>query len=149
MLNYFPKFFSSRAIYCYLITLALVSLVFMNHVMPFQFMLFGIAAVLFFFLCSNRLTIDWQRFGSRAFVQKLFFVGLMIRVVYVVFIYFYYVAMTGNGHAYHAADELLYQLLGEMWRNEGFERMKFEMKFMPLSDSGSAWWLNEMNRYKI
>ena len=141
MLTYFPKYFSSRAIYCYLITLTLVSLAFLNRAMPYQFIIFGVASVLLFFVYSNRLTIDWQRFGSKTFVKKLFIASLVIRVVYVVFIYLYYVAMTGSGHGFHAGDELLYQFLGSIWKNQGFEAMKSEMSYIGLSDKGYPWLL--------
>lgn len=141
MLTYFPKYFSSRAISCYLITLVLVSLVFMRYAMPFQFILFGIAEVLIFFLFSNRLSMEWHVLSPKSFTKKVFVTALIIRIVYVVFIYFYYIAMTGEPHAFHKADEGAYQVLGEVWRNYGFERMKLEMGWMPLSDSGYAWWL--------
>ena len=45
MLTYFPKHFSSRAIMAYGITLALVSGIFFSRVLPLQFILFGIIAV--------------------------------------------------------------------------------------------------------
>ena len=141
MLTYFPKYFSSRAIYCYLITLALVSLVFMRYALPFQFILFGIAAVLIFFLFGNRLSMEWQRLNPKSFTKKVFVTALVIRIVYVLFIYFYYITMTGEPHAFHKADEGAYQALGEVWRNYGFERMRMEMGWMPLSDSGYPWWL--------
>lgn len=141
MLNYFPKYFSSRAIYCYLITLVLVSVVFMRQAMPLQFMLFGVSAVMIFFLFSNRLSMEWHKFSVDAFTKKVFFTALIIRLVYVVFIYFYYINMTGEPHAFHKGDEGVYQFLGEVWRNEGFDAMKFEMSWMPLADSGYSWWL--------
>ena len=141
MLTFFPKYFTSRAIYCYLITLALVSIIYVNYVMPFQFMLFGIVAVIVFFVFSNKLSMDWRRYKPETFSKRLFFTSLIIRVVYVIFVYFYYIEMTGEPHAYHKGDEEVYQLLGEMWRNYGFDRMKFEMGWMPLSDSGYSWWL--------
>lgn len=141
MLTYFPKFFSSRAIYCYLITLGLVSVIFMNRAMPFQFMLFGIAAVTMFFVFSNRLTVEWQRLRPEAFVKKLFFVSLVIRVVYVIFIYFYYIAMTGEPHAFHAADELAYQAVASICSEEGFERLKWELQYFSFSDRGYPVWL--------
>ncbi len=141
MLSFFPKYFSSRAIYCYLITLALVSMIFMNYAMPFQFMLFGLGAVLIFFLFSNRLSMEWNRISPKSFTKKVFIAALIIRIVYVVFIYLYYIKMTGEPHAFHKGDEEVYQILGEMWRNYGFDRMKFEMGWMPLSDSGYSWWL--------
>ena len=141
MLTYFPKYFSSRAIYCYLATLALVSLVFYRYAMPFQFMLFGIGAILIFFVFGNKLTIGWQHFGSNTFTKKLFITALLIRVVYVVFIYFYYMNMTGSPHAYHAGDELAYQIYGELWRNKGFDAMRSEMSHVSLSDWGYPWLL--------
>lgn len=141
MLDYFPKYFSSRAIYCYLITLVLVSVVFMNNAMPFQFMLFGLFAVLLFFLFSSRLSMEWHKFGVGTFTKKVFFTALIIRLVYVVFVYFYYLSMTGEPHAYHPGDELVYQMLGETWKNDGFDSMRFEMSWMPLSDSGYPWLL--------
>ncbi len=141
MLTYFPKFFSSRAIICYVVTLALVSMAFMSHALPFQFMLFGLVPVVVFFVYSNKLSMDWQKFNPRIFTKKLFVTALLIRIAYVVFIYFYYIEMTGEPHAFHKGDEGLYQLLGEIWRNEGFGAMKFEMSWMPFSDSGYAWWL--------
>ena len=141
MLTYFPKYFSSRAIYCYLATLVLISLVFYKYAMPFQFMLFGIVAVLVFFLFGNRLTMEWQRFSAKTFAKKLFVTALLIRVVYVIFIYLYYINMTGTPHAFHAADELTYQFFGEIWRNKGFDAMRYEMKFAAISDSGYPWLL--------
>ena len=141
MLTYFPNFFSVRAIGCYLITLALVSLWFSGYVMPFQFMLFGFVSVLVFFVYSNKLTMEWRRYSPKSFVKKLFVTSLVIRIVYVVFIYFYYIRMTGEPFAFHAADEYVYQRMGEVWKNSGFEAMKQSMKEMPLDDIGYGWFL--------
>ena len=46
MLTYFPRVFSTRAILCYAATLAMVSAMFINYALPFQFMLFGLVAVI-------------------------------------------------------------------------------------------------------
>ena len=143
MLTYFPKYFSTRAIICYLATLALVSSFFINHAMPFQFMLFGLASVLLFFLYSNKLTMNWQHLPRRPFVKKLFITALLIRVVYTVFIYFYYIEMTGLPHMYHPGDELFYEEVGALLREVGLERFReilveYRVAF---SDSGYPWWL--------
>ena len=92
---YFPRFCSTRAIIAYVVTLVIVSSVYISHAMPFQFMLFGLVSVLVFFLFSNKLTQSWERFMPQVFVKKLFITALLIRLVYVVFIYFYYIEMTG------------------------------------------------------
>ena len=90
MLNYFPKYFSSKAIYCYVITLLLASALFINYAMPFQFMLFGFGAVTLFFVYTNKFTMSWQKFSSPFFTKKFFKTAFVIRLVYVIFIYFYY-----------------------------------------------------------
>lgn len=147
MLNYFPKYFSTRAIICYLVTLALVSEAFLNHAMPFQFMLFGLIPVLVFFVYGNRLTMDWRKFSERSFTKKLFLTALIIRVVYVVFVYFYYLEMTGKPHAYHPGDELLYTYIGTLWRDYGVAETARLMKEYRIvfSDSGYCWWLGFEN----
>lgn len=141
MLDRFPKYCSSKAIYCYLITLILASVVFMNYAMPLQFMLFGLGSVLLFFLISPHLTKEWRKCNVKTFTNRLFFTALAFRIVYVIFIYYYYIEMTGIPHAFHPGDELVYQALGEVWRTRGFEDMKIEMQFMDFSDSGYSWWL--------
>ena len=94
MLTYFPKYFSTRAIIAYFVTLALVSALYMNRVLPLQFVLFGVVAVVTFFVFSNKLTMAWERYSERMFPKKLFLAALLIRLVYVVFIYFYYISET-------------------------------------------------------
>ena len=142
MLTYFPRYFSTRAIVCYLVTLALVSVFFMSYAMPFQFVLFGLVSVLVFFIYSNKLTMDWYRFPERTFTKKLFVNALIIRVVYVIFIYFYYIEMTGQPHAYQAGDESFYHPMASLWRENGFEVFLEQMnEYVAFSDSGYCWWL--------
>ena len=142
MLTYFPRYFSFRAILCYLITLALVSLFYWNYAMPFQFMAFGVVFVTVFFVYANQLTEKWQHFPTETFAKKLFTTALVIRLVYVVFIYFYYIEMTGEPHAFHKGDEGLYQAMASLWRDNGFPEFKRQMdEYIGFSDSGYCWWL--------
>lgn len=143
MLTYFPRYFSTRAIVCYLVTLALASVFFMRYALPFQFVLFGLVAVLVFFVYSNKLTMEWYRFPERTFTKKLFVTALIIRLVYVIFIYFYYIEMTGEPHAYHPGDELLYDYVGTLLREEGVVRFRelLDEYHVGFSDSGYCWWL--------
>ena len=147
MLTYFPKYFSTRAIICYVITLLLVSVIFLNYALPFQFMLFGIVPVCVFFVYGNRLTMDWQKLSSRLFTRKLFIAALIIRIVYVVFIYFYYIEFTGKPHAYYPGDELLYTYVGTLWREHGLVGASklFKEYHIVFSDSGYCWWLGFEN----
>lgn len=147
MLTYFPKYFSVRAIICYLVTLALVSAMFMSYVMPFQFMLFGIVPVIVFFNYSNKLTMNWQWIKPSTFTKKLFKTALIIRIVYVVFIYFYYIEMTGLPHMYYPGDELLYEYIGELFRGMGLLKYNEVLKGngISFSDSGYCVWIGIEN----
>lgn len=142
MLTYFPKYFSSRAIICYFVTLVITSALFFSRPLPFQFMLFGIVAVCVFFAFVHRATIEWQHLPSRIFVKQLFYTALAIRVVYVIFIYFYYIEMTGQPFMFHSGDEQFYHYMGTVWHDRGFSAMRSEVKgAVGLSDSGYCWWL--------
>lgn len=142
MLTFFPKLFSTRSIICYVVTLALVSIFFMSYAMPFQFMLFGLIPVLIFFIYANQLTMKWQRFSQTVFTKKLFVTALVIRLVYVIFIYFYYAAMTGLPHAYYPGDELQYHYAASLLRDEGWGRYWEELKmYYSLDDRGYIIWL--------
>lgn len=114
----------------------------MKYAMPFQFMLFGFVYVVLFFVYSNKLSMSWGRMTEKSFAKKLFITALLIRVAYVVLIYFYYLEMTGRPHAYHPGDELFYHDMSTMWKNEGFEIFRDQMKqFVDFSDCGYCWWL--------
>ena len=142
MVSYFPRYFSMRAIVCYVVTLLLVSAIFLSFAMPFQFMLFGIVAVLIFFTYSQTLTMKWQHFHTKTFIKKLFTTALAIRIVYVIFIYFYYVAMTGLPHMYYPGDELFYEYMGALWYKCGFfETVGLMRQHASFSDRGYCWWL--------
>lgn len=141
-INFFPKFFSTRAIICYVVTLAIVTATYFTHAMPFQFMVFGFVSVTVFFVFSNRLTMSWRKLSPRIFTKKLFITALLIRIAYMTFIYFYYIQMTGRPNAYYAGDELFYETMAEMWRVWGLDVFLANMsESVNLSDTGYCWWL--------
>lgn len=143
MLNHFPRYISTRAIYCYLVTLILISTVYLRHVMPFQFMVFGFVPVAIFFVFSTKLTTNWIHYSPRLFTRKLFLTALVLRIVYAVFIYFYYLDVTGEPFAYHAGDEHLYHYIGSLLRPHGIKEFVYYLKVFNVgfSDSGYCWWL--------
>ncbi len=141
MLTYFPKYFTSRAILCYVVTLALISAFFMSNAMPFQFMLFGIAFVLLFFNYCNKLPMQWRRYSPKLFKKKLFQTALIIRLVYVIFIFFYYILMTGDPLMYESGDEVGYHNVAALLRDEGWDVFNMYVTTYSLSDRGYFYWL--------
>ena len=140
MVTYFPNLISRKAIASYFITLAVVSVLFMNRALPFVWMLFGVVEVCAFFYFSNQLTKQWYHLNPKVFAKKLFWTSLIIRLVYMVFVYFFYDYMTGQPFMFHSADEQFYYAVGKEWREQGFDFFRMELKWMPLSDSGEVAW---------
>lgn len=140
-LSYFPRFCSSKAMICYVATLVLASAIFNKYAMPLQFMVFGLASVIIFFDYSNKLTTRWLNYHPIHFAKKLLVTALIIRLVYVVFIYFYYIEMTGIPHMYHAGDSIWYEFMASTWRLNGYESFEEWMSSVELDDKGYCWWL--------
>ena len=136
MLNYFPKYFTSKAIYLYIGALLVVSAVFFSHSMYWYWYIFGVITVVGFFYFSNTLTKRWSRLTSKSFTKKLFVTALILRVVWVVFSYFFYTAMTGQPFEFKAADAHMYHVAAGDLATRGFDHYESALWGMGLSDRG-------------
>lgn len=138
MLSFFPKLISSRACTTYIASLAIVSVVFMDYAMSFKFMLIGLAFVFTFFYFSNSLSVSWKSISSHTFAKKLFWLALSLRIVWVVFSYYFYLSNTGRPFEWGAADSMGYHGTGA-WLAEIGWRDVWEYEFrrgIGVSDSG-------------
>ena len=143
MLTYFPKYFSTRAIICYVVTLALVSAMFMSHALPFVYMLFGLVPVIIFFTYATQMTMKWQTSGVGSFTKKLFTTALIFRVITVFIVYFFYLNNEGGPFRFGWGDDRWYNYLASFWHDYDFPTMVDVMKnSCELSDSGYPWWLS-------
>lgn len=112
MLNYFPKYFTDQAIYVYFALLVLVPVIF-GYPMEWYFWIFGIVEVVGFFYFAHQLPIAWKNYSPKVFTKKLFTTALIIRVIYVVFSYWFYNEMTGSPFEFGAADVKFYNNMGQ------------------------------------
>jgi len=125
VLNYFPKYFTTKAITLYLVVLIVVNILFFNRMLPVMWWVFGIAEVVSFFYFSNILTRNWGNYSPKLFTKKLFTTALVIRLAWVVFSFFFYKIMTGqpfefstgDAKGYHDLAVWLYKTdsLSEIW----------------------------------
>ena len=136
MVTYFPNIISRKAMMYYFITLATVSVLFFNQILPFVWILFGSFEVWSFFYFSNDLTKRWQLLRPKVFVKKLFWTALIIRLVYVIFAYFFYDAMTGRPFMFFSADEQVYYNVSKIWREQGFEPFRATLRGFGIDDVG-------------
>lgn len=145
MLNYFPKYFTSKAIYLYLGVLTVVSFAFFSRALPFVWIAFGFVEVLTFFYFSNKLTLSWAKFTEKKFVVKLFWLAFIIRVVYVLFSYYFYESRNGIPFELGAADSLMYDDVsqsGASWIRNGNYDVFNGFTDLDMSDRGYPTYLS-------
>ena len=112
MLSYFPKYYTNKAMYIYFALLVCVPVIF-GYPMEWYFWIFGIVEVVGFFYFAHQLPIAWKNYLPKAFVKKLFTTALVIRIVYVVFSFWFYNEMTGTPFEFGAADVGFYNEMGQ------------------------------------
>lgn len=87
--NFFPIDLAYKCVGVYLVCLILVSLLFYHYALPIWLWMFGISSVLLFFFGSNYFTRIWYNQSEKIFTKNLFTIALVIRILYVIFIYFF------------------------------------------------------------
>lgn len=141
MLDYFPKYFTNKAISFYLISLLLISVVFFSQIMSVLWWITGIVSVIGFFYFSNILTRKWGNIYPTSFSKKILITALVIRIVWVLFSYFLYIIMTGQPFEFSVGDAKMYQRLGEALAQAGFDNYENVFWGMPVSDRGYGTYL--------
>ncbi len=149
MLTYFPKYLSTTAIVVYFVALAVVSFLYTQYAMQWYWVAMGIVCVGGFFLLSNYLTKAWYNYSTARFTKNLFWWALALRVVAVVFMYWFFTEMTGQPFQFGAADTLFYHELARFGHTlistGNFHFLpEFDMYAggLGLSDSGYPIWLS-------
>ena len=84
------KYISLYGIGVYLLALLVISIAFRDHVLPLRWILWGVGEVLFFFVLTSLFYPRWKNDEPKQFWRKLFWVALGIRLLYVIFSYFYF-----------------------------------------------------------
>ena len=149
MVSFLPRQISMRAIIVYLLALALVSLAFPNYAMKMIFVIMGCVWVIGFFIIVEFSTTKWRNRPEKHFIQHLFVVSLALRLIWVVFSYFYYIQLTGAPFEFDAADSISYHLDAEWLAEQKWATISgylFNDRRM-ISDSGYLIYLTVL--YKI
>lgn len=110
-----PKWLSKNAIAVYLLALALVTLMYSSHSLPWYYMLSGVVAVLAFFLYGSKAVKDLapnRIKKEKNFEKKIFTIAFVPRLVTMLLIYMVFQANYGNAFGFENADAQFYQDLG-------------------------------------
>lgn len=108
MLNYIPRYFTGRSIFLYFICLIAVSLFFYQFAMNWMWFVFGIVEITCFFYFSNPISLSWSKLKPKTFEKRIFWAALIIRVIWVIFAYFFFTSQTGQPFEFSAADSKAY-----------------------------------------
>lgn len=118
-----PNWFATYAVATYAVALLGVNMVYSSYATEWYFWLFGIVWVGGFFFLSVKYSREWSVLRirrSKTFEKNLFVSGLGLRIVYAIFIFFFYLGMTGRPHEFAAADSAEY-LGTAQWIAEGLK----------------------------
>lgn len=107
------KYISSKAILLYIAALSVVSVIYMQYSLKWYWIVIGLISVVGFFKYGSTLYVKWGKYSPKLFEKKLFRTALIIRVIYVIFSYFFYLGMTGEPFEFGAADAMFYDYLGQ------------------------------------
>lgn len=148
MISFLPKQIANKAVVIYLGCLAAVSVLFMSHAMSLTYIVMGVVWVTGFFLLASQYSQRWKSIPSKRFVTSLVIASLILRLVWVVFSYFFYLYQTGQPFEFDAADSVGYWedcvwLSTEKWP------VVIEYLFVsnPVSDAGYRLYLTAL--YKV
>lgn len=150
MIPYLPKQISYRAILVYLVALLSISIFYSNYAMSFGYMAAGLLCVAGFFLVTSEWSKGSRTLPEKQFLTHVFLVAFFLRLIWIVFSYFYYIRVTGIPFEYQARDALGYHgdaewMAGESW-NTVFYYL-FQSGAFGLSDTGYPLYLTCI--YKI
>lgn len=109
---FFTEYLSNKAIGAFFIVLFMCYILFISHPIPFGWLILSSFVVFTFFYYSMKLTRSWAQYSDEHFRRKLFKTALIIRVVAVLFLYFFFWIMTGQPFEFKAADSLFYNDIG-------------------------------------
>lgn len=120
MVPFFPKQISYRAILTYLVALTVISIFYSNYSIKVGYMLLGLAFVIGFFSFANVWSKNKRTFPEKEFIRRLFLVAVIIRLIWVIASYYFYISATGIPFEFGTADAIGYHeeakwLASESW----------------------------------
>ena len=106
--TFIPQSVTNTAMFTYIAAMMCCNILFVSHILHWQWWFFGAIEVLGFFYFANSLSKGWFSLKPKHFTQKLFWMAFILRLVWVIVSYGLYYNWTGTPFTISAADELFY-----------------------------------------
>ena len=149
MIRFLPKQIASKAVLIYLGSLAAVTLLFFNHSMSMIYIIMGVVWVLGFFVLTSFFSRRWMSIPDKRFLVYLGTVSLVLRLVWVIFSYFFYIAQTGEPFEFNAADSRGYWEDGAWLATEKWSVVLDYLFYSSETVSDSGYYLYLTALYKL
>ncbi len=150
MKPFFPQQITYRAITVYLVTLSIISVVYFDYAMKIGYLALGISSVLGFFVLASYWSKGWKEIPSSRYLEFIIAIALILRLIWVVASYFFFIDATGIPFEFEAADALAYHNEAEWLASEKWA-VAWDYYFGPtsqgISDAGYPLYLTIV--YKI
>jgi len=149
MIPFLPRHIATRGIYIYIVSLALVSVLYVRYAMPVWRMGLGLAFVTGFFLLTSRWSKVWTFRKRRQFESTLFFIAVVLRLIWVVGSYFYYIQVVGQPFEFLDMDSQAYHESGAWLASTPWSvtwDYYFRYGLEPISDAGYPIYLSLVYR---
>lgn len=147
MVPFFPQQIANRALLTYGISVILVTMVFFNHSMAFMYFVLGVVFVAGFFVLTSKWSMDWGRMEEKQFAQLLFGMALLLRIIWVVASYYYYLETTGIPFDKDARDALGYHQDAKWLTDVSLQvEWRYLIDYCGVSDAGYPLFLSMLYR---
>lgn len=108
MVPFFPHQLSQRAVLVYVVSLVVVSIVFVSYAMGMGYIAMGCMWVFSFFFLVSRCSKGWHTITDNLFLKYIILIALALRIVWVVTSYYFYQDVTGIPFEFQARDSVAY-----------------------------------------
>ena len=139
---YLPRHYTQLAIIAFVIVLSLCFLFFRGRALPLLWVAFAFIEVIGFFYFAHVLTKEWSSIPERSFRHKLFGTAFILRLIWVVFSYFFFIYHTDQPFAFSAADSLIYHEAGKSVLIHGYNDLTSGLWGLGPSDKGFPFYLS-------
>ncbi len=120
----------------------------MDYAMSVSYIALGCAWVIGFFILVSFCSFNWRGLSHNQYIGFVFSLALILRLIWVIFSYFYYINATGQPFEFDTADALAYHLDAEWLAGVNWSATRDYLfgSVLPLSDSGYPLYLSFIYR---
>lgn len=143
---YLPRRVMKNALTAYFLALGVVTIMYISHRMAWYFMLFGIIGVMVFFVYGRQLSKEMSVLAihkAEKFEKRIFFLAFVLRLLFVLLMYWSFLYQYGNAFGFENADASYYHSLGAyvadlIWQGDFhfYDRISFWSGRDDISDMG-------------